>query len=155
MLRPTVSRPVCLGIKHPSGTYDQILYYCQTVAGMLIWGALSDERTGLSFTISPGPCQRRHFRVRLSGLRWRYSTPPSHGIDWVTPIVLLITPLHGPSMKHRFQQYLYCSVHIRCHGNVPTYSLPRNGRCLFAYLASNGCTRYNIKQNRKEISMCF
>jgi hypothetical protein len=27
------------------------LYYCQTVAGLLMWGALSDERTGLSFTM--------------------------------------------------------------------------------------------------------
>jgi hypothetical protein len=25
------------------------LYYCRTVAGFLLWGALSDERTGLSF----------------------------------------------------------------------------------------------------------
>jgi hypothetical protein len=26
-------------------------YYCQTVADLLMWGALSDERTGLSFTM--------------------------------------------------------------------------------------------------------
>jgi hypothetical protein len=74
-------------------------YYCQTVAGLLMWGAVSDERTGLSFTIVPGPRQRSHFRVGsrgthdhillsqirdfpfrhllwVAGLRWRYSTPP-------------------------------------------------------------------------------
>jgi hypothetical protein len=42
------------------------LYYCQTVADLLIWGALSDERTGLSFTIAVGPRQRIHSRVRVS-----------------------------------------------------------------------------------------
>jgi hypothetical protein len=26
-------------------------HYCQTIAGLLIWGALSDEGTGLSFTM--------------------------------------------------------------------------------------------------------
>jgi hypothetical protein len=82
-------------------------YYCQTVAGLLIWVALSlslsDERTDLPFGIAAGPRQGSHSRVRvpwysrpyfavsdfrlqfssplrLAGLRWRYSTPPLHGI---------------------------------------------------------------------------
>jgi hypothetical protein len=49
-------------------------------------------------------------------------------------IVLLITPLHGPSRKHRFQQYLYCCMRIRCCGNVFTAPLPRNSFGIFAYL---------------------
>jgi hypothetical protein len=40
-------------------------YYCQTVAGLLTWGTLSDERTDLSFTIAPEPRQRSHFLVRF------------------------------------------------------------------------------------------
>jgi hypothetical protein len=39
--------------------------YCLTVAGLLIWGALSNERTGLSFAITTGPCQSNHFWVRV------------------------------------------------------------------------------------------
>jgi hypothetical protein len=41
-------------------------YFCLTVAGLLILGDLSDERTGLSFTIPAGLRQRSHFRVRVS-----------------------------------------------------------------------------------------
>jgi hypothetical protein len=43
--------------------------YWQTVAGLLMWGALSDERTCLSFTTVAGPRHRSHFRLRVP---WNY-----------------------------------------------------------------------------------
>jgi hypothetical protein len=46
------------------------LYYCQTVACFLMWGALSDERTGLPFTIAAGPRQRSHYWVRVPRDSW-------------------------------------------------------------------------------------
>jgi hypothetical protein len=47
-------------------------YYCRTVAGLLMWGALSDEKTGLSFTISAGPRQRSHSWVQVPRHSWPY-----------------------------------------------------------------------------------
>jgi hypothetical protein len=40
-------------------------YYCQTVAGLLMWGVLSDERTGLPFSIAAGCRQCSHSWVRV------------------------------------------------------------------------------------------
>jgi hypothetical protein len=37
-----------------------------------MWGALSDERMGLSFTIDIGPLQRSHSRVRVPRDSWPY-----------------------------------------------------------------------------------
>jgi hypothetical protein len=62
MLRPTVSQPVCL------------VSITQTVAGLLIWEALCDERTGLSFTITAGPRQRSHSWLRVPRNSWPYFT---------------------------------------------------------------------------------
>jgi hypothetical protein len=45
-------------------------YYCQTVAGLLMWVALSDKKIGLLFTIAAGPRQRSHFRIRVPWDSW-------------------------------------------------------------------------------------
>jgi hypothetical protein len=58
----------------------------------------------------------------------RYSKQLPHKIANIrTLIVLLLTPLQGPSIKHRFQTCLYCCMCIRCRENVFTDPLLRNG----------------------------
>jgi hypothetical protein len=60
-------------------------YYCQTVADLLMWGAHSDEFTGLSFTNAAGPCQRSHFRVRVPW-DWRpYFTVSDSRLPFLSP----------------------------------------------------------------------
>jgi hypothetical protein len=49
-------------------------YYCQTVGGLLIWGALSDERMGLSFAIAAGSRQCSHSWVQVLQDLWPYFT---------------------------------------------------------------------------------
>jgi hypothetical protein len=55
-------------------------YYCQAVSRLLMWGALSNERTGLSFTIAAGPRRLSHSRVRVPRDSWQY-----YGLRFETP----------------------------------------------------------------------
>jgi hypothetical protein len=62
-------------------------HYCLTVTVLFLWGAPSDERTGLSFVYAASPCQRSLSRVRVpwdsrpyfsvSDLRLPFSSPPT------------------------------------------------------------------------------
>jgi hypothetical protein len=81
--------------------------------------------------ITPGTGFPLRRLLRLAGLQWSYSTPPPHGVfcsSWLgRPNCFPYKPLlHGPSVKHKFQQYLSCCMRIRCRGNVFADSLLRN-----------------------------
>jgi hypothetical protein len=59
--------------------------YCLTVAGLLIWGVLSDERTGLSFALTAGPRQRSQSRVKVPSDSRPYITVSHSRLPFSSP----------------------------------------------------------------------
>jgi hypothetical protein len=118
-------------------------YYRETVAGLLMWGSLPDERTGLPFTIQAGPSPRglvtifyclrfensptwraRSLYLCPSGTGWPGYTPR----HWVT--LSPASSYFSCSPYNPFARTVY-NTHIRCRGNVSIEPLPRNGSALY------------------------
>jgi hypothetical protein len=134
-LRLTVSQSVSFSVEPHLGLMTIYLLWFDRY-GPLCRGALSDERTGLSFLYAGGPCQRSLSRVRVpldtrpyftvSDSRLSFSLPPTTRRDTVevfdpastreqqtklkSKFVQLKTPRHGPHSKYRFQWLFYCCV---------------------------------------------
>jgi hypothetical protein len=98
------------------------LDYCLTVAGMLMWGALSVVYS----CCWPSPAQSFSgpllsqiwdfpFRrlLRLAGLRWMYSTPPPHGRD--SPLVYWSTLC---SLGLAVERWLVSTASLPCCTNL-------------------------------------
>jgi hypothetical protein len=108
-----------------------------------MWGTLSDERTGMSLTITAGPRQGSHSRVRvlwdsrpyfiITDSRLLFSSPrttrratmevfdPSSTRDACelsSKLVPLKNLRHESRRKHLFQQFFFCCVLIHCRGNL-------------------------------------
>jgi hypothetical protein len=68
--RLSVSKSWC---RAPSGAHDQIFITVWQLRYFFLWGALSNERTGVSFVYAAGPCQCSLSRVRVPCLRFETS----------------------------------------------------------------------------------
>jgi hypothetical protein len=85
-LRLTVSQSVSLGVEPYLEIMTRYLLLFDSY-GLVLWGALSDERTGLSFIYAAGPRQHSLSRARVpwdsrqyftvSDLRLPFSSPPT------------------------------------------------------------------------------
>jgi hypothetical protein len=114
MWRPTVSLYWC---KTPFGTQDQILVNVRELRSFFMWGALSDERTGLSFTTAAVLISRDHillYQIRDSPtLRARspYLYPP--GTRWPSYTPRHWVPFSSPPTTRKATVEVFESVSTR------------------------------------------
>jgi hypothetical protein len=96
--------------KHPSVGLGPDSYHCERFACLLMWSALSDERTGLSFTIAASPRQGSHSRVQVPWDSWPYFT-----------ISVLWLPFSSPPSTRRVTVEVFDPASTRESSLVPCY----------------------------------
>jgi hypothetical protein len=109
-------------------------YQREAVLGLLMWGAIPDERTGLQFTNAAEASQHSHSLFRIQQVSWPYFTvwdlklsqpgvsgpriyipkeqvglviPPGTGCRLLSTKYLFTTSLRGSRWKHRLL-FFYC-----------------------------------------------
>jgi hypothetical protein len=78
----SISKSWC---RAPSGDHDQIFITYFDSYGLALWGALSDERTGLSFLYAAGPHQCSLSRLRFPWDSWQYFTVSDLRLPFSSP----------------------------------------------------------------------
>jgi hypothetical protein len=149
ILRPTVSRSVCL----PSGAHGQISITARQLRVCRCGGALSDERTGLSFTTSAGPRQRSHSRPRVR----------QDSLPHFTASNLRLPQPAGTRSPYLHPQALTCQeaeVEVDCvtDGQSASSSWCRATNFNFSYVdnffLSSSCRVYSLTRGRVCILQC-
>jgi hypothetical protein len=141
ILRPTVSLPVCLGIKHPSGAYDQIFITAWQLR-ICSCGALSLTRGRV--------CRLQLLLVLTSALifgsvsRWTCDHILLTQIRDILFVASYGSQAHGGGIrpglhtgwKHVYQTVVQQRSIPRCHGNVLSEAL-RNRLSYFVFQGSS------------------
>jgi hypothetical protein len=138
-----------------------------------MWGALSDKRTGLSFTIAAGPRQCSHSRVQVQWDSRQYFTVPDSRLSFSSPPATLRATVEASDPASTLDvlmtglqsslyslgsdpaentvpigiALLYLNFCLRncCRGNLFTESLPSNDRLLWFRYSGFQTLCHNIK----------
>jgi hypothetical protein len=137
-------------------------YYCETVAGLLMWGALFDERTSLSFAIAAGTRQRSYSRVRVPWSSPPYFTVSDSRLPFPSPPTTRRTTMEvfDPSSTQNWLFLLQlsslkplCTVRVESHLSNNTSVVARG--LLAVEHARDRCLETNVIRDPLASNCCF
>jgi hypothetical protein len=144
MLWPTVSRPACVDVKHPFGTYDQIFISVKKLricsCGAPLWredgSVFAMYYVQYIYILHEYIYTIRHSRLSTAD-HALYLVASAYEFWWLfcfmrLETIYVMASRHGPNRNSLFH---YC-VFARCRGKVSTELFPSNGCCTVSYLHS-------------------